>query len=77
MPRARDTALEGRRWGGSIHAIASEGEEAFVDCADTVLALPVMPESLAPLVYTIPVQLFAYHVAMAKFHRAEEAESKT
>jgi glutamine---fructose-6-phosphate transaminase (isomerizing) len=77
VPRARDTALEGRRWGGSIHAIASEGEEAFVDCADTVVALPVMPESLAPLVYTIPVQLFAYHVAMAKFHRAEEAESKT
>jgi glucosamine 6-phosphate synthetase-like amidotransferase/phosphosugar isomerase protein len=28
-----------------------------------------MPEMLAPLVYSVPVQLFAYHLAMAKFAR--------
>jgi glucosamine 6-phosphate synthetase-like amidotransferase/phosphosugar isomerase protein len=31
-----------------------------------------MDERLVPMVYSIPVQLFAYHVAMAKFRMAEE-----
>ena len=26
---------------------------------------------IAPMVYTVPVQMFAYHVAMAKFRMAE------
>jgi glucosamine--fructose-6-phosphate aminotransferase (isomerizing) len=77
VPRARDTALEGCRWGGSIYAIASDGDGVFDDCADVVVELPAMRESLAPLVYTIPVQLFAYHVAMAKFRHAEEVGSRT
>jgi glucosamine--fructose-6-phosphate aminotransferase (isomerizing) len=35
-----------------------------------VIRLPPMPEMLAPLVYSLPVQLFAYHLAMAKFASA-------
>ena len=41
--------------------------------ADAVTRLPTVPEVLSALVYTIPVQLFAYHVAMAKFRAAERA----
>jgi glucosamine--fructose-6-phosphate aminotransferase (isomerizing) len=69
--RARDTAFEGKRWKGNIYSIVTEGETMLDPHSDEVLRLPAMPESLAPLVYSVPVQLFAYHVAMAKFHQAE------
>ena len=70
---ARDTAFEGRRWGGRIHGIVTEGQAMLDEHCDGVLRLPSMPESLSPLVYTVPLQLFAYHVAMAKFRHAEAA----
>jgi glutamine---fructose-6-phosphate transaminase (isomerizing) len=69
--RARDTAFEGKRWRGQIYSIVTEGETMLDPHSDMVLRLPAMPESLAPLVYSVPVQLFAYHVAMAKFRQAE------
>jgi glucosamine--fructose-6-phosphate aminotransferase (isomerizing) len=73
LPRARDTAAEGRRWGGTIYSILTEGETSLDGLSHRTIALPDVPEPLSPLVYTIPVQLFAYHVAMAKFRRAEVA----
>lgn len=73
VPRARDTAEEGRRWGGTIYAVVT-GEESMLDaCAHKILRLPAVPEVLSALVYTIPAQLFAYHLAMAKFRAAEQA----
>ena len=51
--------------------MVTEGETMLDPHSDTVLRLPAMPESLAALVYSVPVQLFAYHVAMEKFRRAE------
>ena len=71
VPRARDSALEGRRWGGQVYAIVTGDEDMLDPYADAVTRLPAVPEVLSALVYTIPVQLFAYHVAMAKFHAAE------
>jgi glucosamine--fructose-6-phosphate aminotransferase (isomerizing) len=76
VPRACDTAFEARRWGGHVYSVVT-GEESRLDpWSDIVLRLPRMPEALSALVYTVPVQLFAYHVAMAKFGAAERA-SKT
>jgi glucosamine--fructose-6-phosphate aminotransferase (isomerizing) len=70
--RARDTAFEGKRWKGQIYSVVT-GDEAMLDpYSDVVLRLPAVPESLAALVYSVPVQLFAYHVAMEKFRRAEQ-----
>jgi glucosamine--fructose-6-phosphate aminotransferase (isomerizing) len=69
--RARDTAFEGKRWKGQIYSIVTETETMLDPYSNEVLRLPAMPESLAPLVYSVPVQLFAYHVAMAKFRLAE------
>lgn len=71
--RARDTAAEGRRWGGTIHSIVTEGDTTLAGLSDTLIALPAMPEAIAPLVYTVPLQCLAYHLAMAKFRRAEAA----
>ncbi|WP_165823721.1 SIS domain-containing protein [Metarhizobium album] len=70
--RARDTAFEGKRWKGRIYSIVT-GEQAILDAySDAVLRLPAVPECLSALVYSVPVQLFAHHVAMEKFRRAEQ-----
>ncbi len=71
VARARDTAFEGHRWGGRVYGILAQGETALDPYADAVLHLPVVPEELSALLYCVPVQLFAYHVAMAKFAAAE------
>jgi glutamine---fructose-6-phosphate transaminase (isomerizing) len=76
VPRARDTAAQGRRWGGSIHSVVTEGDETLTNLSDTVLRLPPVPELIAPLVYFVPVQLFAYHLAMAQFRLAEETSGR-
>jgi glucosamine--fructose-6-phosphate aminotransferase (isomerizing) len=34
--------------------------------ARTVISLPPVHPSLAPILYTIPLQLFAYHVAVLR-----------
>ncbi len=71
IARARDTAEEGKRWGGHVYSITSVGEESLTGSSDETIFLPPMPEELTPLVYSVPVQLFAYHVAKEKFRLAE------
>jgi glutamine---fructose-6-phosphate transaminase (isomerizing) len=34
--------------------------------ADTILTLPDMPSTITPIVYAVPVQLLAYHVAVLR-----------
>jgi glucosamine--fructose-6-phosphate aminotransferase (isomerizing) len=70
LPRARDTAEEGQRVGGSVFSVVSTENRDLDAFSTSVIRLPPMPEMLAPLVYSLPVQLFAYHLAMAKFARA-------
>jgi glucosamine--fructose-6-phosphate aminotransferase (isomerizing) len=70
MPRALDTVREGKRLGGQVYSVVSEGNNTLDELSDASIYLPVMDERLAPLVYSIPVQLFAYHVAMEKFKLA-------
>ena len=72
VPRALDTAREGRRWGGQVYSIVSEGDQTLVNDSNKVFSLPRMKELLSPLVYTVPLQLFAYHVAMEKYRRADD-----
>ena len=51
--------------GGRIILITDrKGQEsAAIDAVETII-LPEMPSSITPLVYTIPVQLLAYHTAV-------------
>lgn len=73
VPRACDTAAEGRRWGGRVLSVVT-GDEARLDAdSHAVLRLPAVPEVLSALVYCLPAQLYAYHLAMAKFRNAEAA----
>ena len=53
--------------GGRIILITDQKgrDAAAIDAVETLI-LPEMPSSIAPLVYTIPVQLLAYHTAVLK-----------
>ncbi len=73
VPRALDTLHEGKRWGGQVYSVVAESDAGLFKASDRVFPLVEMPELLSAFVYSIPVQLFAYHVAMAKFHHAEQS----
>jgi len=51
---------------GPVIAIATEGDEQIARKADDVIYLPAVPEPIFPLLSTIPLQLLAYHIAVAR-----------
>jgi glucosamine--fructose-6-phosphate aminotransferase (isomerizing) len=51
---------------GPVLAIATEGNDRIRDLADDVIYVPDAPEALQPLVAAVALQLFSYHVAVAK-----------
>jgi glucosamine--fructose-6-phosphate aminotransferase (isomerizing) len=55
-----------RTRGGSVIAIATEGDEHIGDKADEVIHVPDLGEFLTPVIAVIPLQLLAYHVAVWK-----------
>ncbi len=73
VPRALDTLHEGKRWGGQVYSVVSQHDSGLFGQSDQVFELADIPEALSAFIYTLPVQLFAYHVAMAKFHHAESS----
>ncbi len=57
---------EVRARGGRIIAIATEGDEQIHRYSDHVVYIPDTLESLQPLLTVIPLQLLAYHAALAR-----------
>jgi glucosamine--fructose-6-phosphate aminotransferase (isomerizing) len=51
---------------GPIIAVATEGDEQIKTVADDVIFLPKTVEPVYPLLASIPLQLFAYHIAVAR-----------
>jgi glucosamine--fructose-6-phosphate aminotransferase (isomerizing) len=51
---------------GPVIAIATEGDEAIARKADEVIYLPATLEPIFPLLSTVPLQLLAYHIAVAR-----------
>lgn len=49
-----------------VIALATEGDTTIATHADEVVYLPHAPEELTPIVATVPLQLLAYHVAIAR-----------
>ncbi|MEX0753850.1 MAG: glutamine--fructose-6-phosphate transaminase (isomerizing) [Actinomycetota bacterium] len=49
--------------GADVIAVASEGDREIESHADHVLFVPQTPELFSPVVVSVPLQLFAYHVA--------------
>jgi glucosamine--fructose-6-phosphate aminotransferase (isomerizing) len=52
--------------GAHVIAIASEGNAEIAAHADHVITVPAVDWMLAPLVAVVPLQLFAYHVALLR-----------
>jgi glutamine---fructose-6-phosphate transaminase (isomerizing) len=51
---------------GPIIALATEGDTAVKKVADNVIYLPKTLEPLNPILASVPLQLFAYHIAVAR-----------
>jgi glucosamine--fructose-6-phosphate aminotransferase (isomerizing) len=62
-PKMLSNIQEVRARGATVIAIASEGDQEIERYAEHVLFVPRVPELLAPVVVTPPLQLLAYHVA--------------
>lgn len=50
--------------GGKVIAVATEGDERIPEIADDVLWIPETPWLLTPVTAIVPLQLFAYHIAV-------------
>ena len=51
---------------GPIIALATEGDDQIKKVADDVIFLPKTQEPLNPILASVPLQLFAYHIAVAR-----------
>jgi glucosamine--fructose-6-phosphate aminotransferase (isomerizing) len=65
-PKMLSNIQEVRARGASVIAVATAGDTAARAMADHVLEVPPMPELLSPVVVTVPLQLFAYHMAVLR-----------
>jgi glutamine---fructose-6-phosphate transaminase (isomerizing) len=64
--RTLDVMKEVRSRRGPLVTVATEGDKEVGEVADQVFYVPAAPELLLPIVEVIPLQLFAYHVAVKK-----------
>ena len=58
--------MEIKARGARIYCVGTEGDEELKENSDWWLGLPKVSEVLSPVVYVIPFQLLAYHLAVEK-----------
>jgi glucosamine--fructose-6-phosphate aminotransferase (isomerizing) len=63
--KMRSNVEEVRARGARVLLIATEGDESAKFLADDVIYVPETMELLQPLINTIPLQIFAYEIAVA------------
>ena len=56
--------MEARARGAKTLIIATEGDQEASEVADDIIFVPKTMELLEPLLNTIPLQLFAYYIAV-------------
>lgn len=64
--RTLDVMKEVKSRRGPLVTVATESDKEVAKIADHVFFVPPAPELLLPIVEVIPLQLFAYHVAIDK-----------
>jgi glucosamine--fructose-6-phosphate aminotransferase (isomerizing) len=62
-PKILSNIQEVKARGAEVIAVATEGDQEIGSLADHVLFVPRTHELLAPVLVTVPLQLFAYHIA--------------
>ena len=59
--------MEGfKKQGGTVIALATEGDATVSNLANHTIFIPQAPELLSPILEIVPLQLFAYHVAVKR-----------
>ncbi len=58
--------MEMKARGARIISLVEEGDKKIIDLSDNYLEMPHVPNLLSPLIYIVPLQLFAYHMAVEK-----------
>ena len=66
LDKLKSNLQEVRARGGMLYVFADEDAGFHDEDGITVIQMPKVPDSLAPMIYTIPLQLLAYHVALMK-----------
>ncbi|HLB59843.1 MAG TPA: SIS domain-containing protein, partial [Bdellovibrionota bacterium] len=51
---------------GIVVGIGEEGDKRLQAISEEFVAMPKTPYDLTPIVYTIPIQLLAYHIAVLR-----------
>jgi len=64
--RTLDVMKEVKSRRGPLVTVATEGDKEIAKVADHVFYVPSAPELLLPILEVIPLQLFAYHIAVNK-----------
>jgi glucosamine--fructose-6-phosphate aminotransferase (isomerizing) len=62
-PKMLSNIQEVRARGADVIAVATEGDLEVAGLAAHVLYVPRTPELFSPVVVSVPLQLFAYHIA--------------
>ena len=52
--------------GGSVLAVVTQGDENVAGLVNATLPIPNVPDYLNPILATVPLQLFAYHIAVRR-----------
>lgn len=52
--------------GGPVIAVVGQGDAEAARLADDIIEMPHVPEYLQPIISVIPLQLLAYHIAVAR-----------
>ncbi len=66
LEKLRSNLEEVRARGGRLYVFADSGVSISEDPSITSLSVAPVEDLLAPIIYTVPLQLFAYHVAVIK-----------
>ncbi|MEZ5451703.1 MAG: glutamine--fructose-6-phosphate transaminase (isomerizing) [Thiothrix sp.] len=66
LEKLKSNLEEVRSRGGELYVFADREAHIKADDSLHVLEVPHVPELLAPIVYTVPLQLLSYHVAVQK-----------
>lgn len=64
--RALETAIVAKGSNGYTIVLAPEGETAFDPYVNHVWHLPPVRDDLAPMLYSVPLHVFSYHVTKAR-----------
>jgi glucosamine--fructose-6-phosphate aminotransferase (isomerizing) len=75
--RTLEVMKEVRSRRGPLVAVATEGDKDVATIADQVFYVPATTELLLPIVEVIPLQLFAYHVAVNKGYDVDHPRNLT